>query len=947
MAEVLYLGKGRRPKGERDLRDPEDVGGEQDRNALTTGEPEHSLDSAENRRLHRQLLRWYYFERDRQATNRLEMAIDADFYDGLQWDPEDAAIVADRGQMPIVFNEVAPMCDWMIGTERRNRVDWRVLPRTEDDVQLADVKTKTLKYVADVNHSAFHRSRAFGEAVKAGLSFLDIGVRDDPTAEVVYDRWESWRQVLRDSTVQEMDTSEGRYIFRWRWVDVDIAKLMFPGRADVIDAGIEQLTHRSDPMGDDDEFGPTRVMDNGRYAAGQVWSSSSMYNEDATRPRIKLIECQFKMPAQVKMVDDGPFRGAFFDPRDRRLAELVGANQNSIIDKVAMRVHVAVFTESALLGLGPSIYRHNRFSLTPIWCYRRGADGEPYGMIRRVRDVQQDLNKRGSKAQWIMNTNQVFMDEGAVDDPEEIREEAQRPDGLLVGKAGKRLEIRRDTDQATGQFQLMTFDAQAIQKSGGVENENLGRQTNATSGEAIKARQLQGSVVTTEPFDGLRLAVQIHGEKALSLIEQFYTQQKVIRLTGARGQFDWVKINEPEVQPDGSVRWLNDITESAADFVVSETDYAGTLRQSMLDYMTQLAQKMPDPGLGLRVFIRALEFSDLPNKDDLAAELRRLIGDRDPNQEMTPEEKQAAEQQAQQQQEAMEVQRQTAIAAMQEQQAKVREVNARADELEAKAEAARMGDGGAGYEMQRQFDQELMKLREAFSNELERVGRELAKAQQQATEKITAVKADKDKAIEVARIQKASAEEVARIQAASDDKLSSLMDRFESLNDATLKKIEALDGKVKDGARDLDGKLKDVQCEAKAAVAAAPAAAPAPAAVAAPASPAAAAAPAPAPAATPASICRATRVHSSPRDSPASRAAATRLCTTSCSPANTSSYLFRLLPSMIASTVVPSSLAIACSDWPARARTVILDAGRRRFISLLSSGPGTPPVPNL
>lgn len=848
MAEVLYIGKGKRPKGERDLRDPEDVGGPRT-NELTTGKPPHRLDSAENRKWLRQLLRWFYFERDRQAANRLDMAIDADMYDGLQWDPEDAGIVVDRGQMPIVFNEVAPMCDWMIGTERRNRVDWRVLPRTEDDVQLADVKTKTLKYVADVNHSAFHRSRAFAEAIKSGLSYLDTGVRDDPTAEILYDRWESWRQVLRDSTVQEMDTSDGRYIFRWRWVDVDIAKMMFPDRADVIDAGIEQLSYRSDPMGDDDEFGPTRVMDNGRFAAGQIWSSSSMYNEDATRPRIKLIECQFKMPAQVKMVADGPFRGAFFDPRDQRLAQMVAANPASIIDKVAMRVHVAVFTESNLLALGPSIYRHNRFSLTPIWCYRRGADGEPYGMIRRVRDVQQDLNKRASKAQWLVNTNQVFMDEGAVDDIEETRDEAQRPDGVLVGKAGKRLEIRRDTDQATGQLQLMTLDAQAIQKSGGVENENLGRQTNATSGEAIKARQLQGSVVTTEPFDNLRLAVQIHGEKALSLIEQFYTQEKVVRLTGARGQFDWVKVNQPEVQADGSVRYLNDITESAADFVVSESDYAGSLRQSMLDYMTQIAQKMPDPGLGLRVFIRALEFSDLPNKDDLAAELRRLIGDRDPNQQMTPEEQQAAEEQARQQQEAMEVQRQTAIAAMQEQQAKVREVNARADELEAKAEAARMGgDGAAGFEMQRQFDRELMKLREAFSSELERVGLDLAKAQQEAREKITAVKADKDKAIEVARIQKASAEEVARIQAASDDKLASLMERFEALNDATLKKIEALDGKVKDGTRDLDGKIKDVQREAKAAVAPAPAAAPAAAAapVAAPAGAAPAAAPAPA-----------------------------------------------------------------------------------------------------
>jgi hypothetical protein len=138
-----------------------------------------------------------------------------------------------------------------------------------------------------------------------------------------------------------------------------------------------------------------------------------------------------------------------------------------------------------------------------------------------------------------------------------LRDEADRPDGLIIKKAGRELDIRRDTDAATGQIEMMQLAAQSIQKSAGVGNENLGRQTNAISGEAIKARQLQGSVVTTEPFDNLRLATQIQGEKQLSLVEQFYTEEKVIRLTGSRGALQWVRINQPEVQPDGSVRWIN------------------------------------------------------------------------------------------------------------------------------------------------------------------------------------------------------------------------------------------------------------------------------------------------------------------------------------------------------------------------------------------------------
>ena len=45
-------------------------------------EPEtqqHPLDSDKMRREHRQMLEWWYLEREKQSANRLEMAIDADF----------------------------------------------------------------------------------------------------------------------------------------------------------------------------------------------------------------------------------------------------------------------------------------------------------------------------------------------------------------------------------------------------------------------------------------------------------------------------------------------------------------------------------------------------------------------------------------------------------------------------------------------------------------------------------------------------------------------------------------------------------------------------------------------------------------------------------------------------------------------------------------------------
>lgn len=764
----------------------------------------HKLDAPEARAELRRLLEWFYFERERQSSNRLEMAMDADFYDGLQWDPEDAQALRDRGQMPLVFNEVAPMVDWLIGTERRSRVDWHVLPRTEDDVQMADVKTKVMKWIHDNNRIGFNRSRAFADAVKVGVGWVDSGARDDPSQDILYEKYEDWRNVLWDSMSYELDLSDARYVFRWRWVDEDIALMIAPDRQDAIrQATIDEQFHHDTSQEEDTWY---TLNDIQQQRSGHLYASGSGRITDARRRRVRLIECQYRKPARVTMVADGPMKGSIFNPSlDPALAQaLARAGGAPLVDKVMMRVHFALFTEAAMLKMGPSPFRHNRFTLTPIWCYRRGRDRMPYGVVRRVRDIQMDMNKRASKALFLLNSNQIIADEGATDDWNVLRDEADRPDGMIIKRSGKELLIRRDTDAATGQINMMTLDAQAIQKSAGISNENLGRQTNAVSGEAIKARQLQGSVVTTEPFDNLRLATQIEGEKLLSLAEQFYTEEKVVRLTGSKGAIEWVRVNQPEVQADGSVRFMNDVTATMADFVVSEQDYAGTLRQVMFDSLNQLATRLP-PEIALRMMTIAMEFSDLPNKDEIASQIRRMTGERDPDKPLTPEEQAQQAQQAQMQAEAIELQRRQAVTALEEQQAKVRELNARAAKLE--SEAAGVMTAGTP-EQDAELRTALDEVRRQGAEEIERLSDALRKTQAELANQTMRIDREANVREQVARIDADARIRVAEIQSASNDKLRALEERLGALSTG---REPAMDPAQEQGAGDVASMAESAQ----------------------------------------------------------------------------------------------------------------------------------------
>lgn len=740
--------------------------------------PPHPMDSDRAREVHRQLMAWLADERELQAENRLEMAIDADFYDGMQWKPEDAAEVEARGQMPLVFNEVAPMIDWMIGTERRSRVDAKVLPRAPDDVQLADVKTQVMKYFADVNGVQFKRSAAFAEAVKCGLSWIEDGVRDDPTKERIFKGHESWRNVLHDSrSIRDMDLSGCRYIFRWRDVDEDMALAMFPDRAEQV----RQAASDFAALNAEDEALEGWGMPLSAWGRRGRWRGSGGIGDvhaGGGRRVVRIYECQFRMPERVRMVESGQWRGVLVSPYDPAVSMALQSDPMlGIVDKVALRMYIAHFVPNAMLAMGAVPWRHNDFSLTPVWCYRRSRDGMPYGMVRRVRDIQQDLNKRASKASFLINANQIIADEGTTDDWEQLRDEANRPDGVLIKKRGSELVLRRDEGQAAGQIQLMSGHAAAIQRAGGVANENLGRQTNAVSGEAIKARQLQGSVVTTEPFDNLRQAVQLSGSKELSLIEQFVTEERVLRLLGSRGQIDWQKVNEPVMNADGSVSILNDITASRADFVVAEQDWAGTMRQVMFESLNALAQRVA-PEIAMRLLTMAFDYSDLPNHEEIADAFRRVTGERDPNKEMTPEE-QAQMQQAQQAQaEALEMQREDARLALEERRAKVRELMARAAELEAQAQQTAQGEN---------VKQQVMLARAQAQEEVERVSKQLV----HATGEIARLRAQAAGDVQRAQIAAQASIQVAQIHAASDARLQVLRDGLEAAAGALPQQQEA------------------------------------------------------------------------------------------------------------------------------------------------------------
>lgn len=637
------------------------------------GKKQHKLDRPFFDAQRRRLMGLYEDELDRQAENRIEQAIDADFYDNIQWRPEDAQTLKERGQVPLVYNVIASSVNWVLGTEKRGRTDYKILPRRKDASKPAERKTQLMKYLSDVNQTPFHRSRAFEDAVKTGIGWIETGVQEEDDGEPVFSSYESWRNILWDSACKEKDLKDCRYIFRTKWVDLDIAESIFPDRAGILrSSAASNRSYGIDADGDE-------AMDSQEDSLNGYTSVRNALN-GYRRNRVRLIECWFRRPVKKQRMIGGDFRGEIYDPENPAPGhtEEIEAGRAAPAPRTMMRMHVAVFCNTGMLWYGESPYRHNQFPFTPIWCYRRDRDGLPYGMIRNMRDIQEDINKRASKALYILSTNKVIMDEGAVDDLDDFKEEVSRPDAILVKKKGFELTINAERELSSAHLDLMSRSMMMIQTLSGVTDESMGRTTNATSGRAVLARQEQGSMTTAGIFDNLRFAVQIHGEKELSLIEQYFGEEKEFRITNMRGTPEYIKINDglPE----------NDIVRTKADFIISDADWRATVRQAQTEELFALLQQLAPvaPQIALVMLDLIVEGMDIVSRDEIVKRIRQVTGQRDPDaEEMTPEEKQAEMEKQQAAQQQAELQQRDAMATIAGKEAKAQRdmMAARKDEI--------------------------------------------------------------------------------------------------------------------------------------------------------------------------------------------------------------------------------------------------------------------------
>lgn len=166
---------------------------------------------------------------------------------------------------------------------------------------------------------------------------------------------------------------------------------------------------------------------------------------------------------------------------------------------------------------------------------------------------------------------------------------------------------------------LAALDSDDIKATTGHFDASLGERGPQESGEAIRARQLEGDVGSFEFMGNLAKALKFTGEILVDMIPKVYDTERTVRVLGLDGQEDFVKINAYD---EASEKKL-DLSAGRYDVSVTIGPSYSTQRREALQQLLEASEIMPlISTIAPDIILKNL---DVPGADELEKRIRKTL----------------------------------------------------------------------------------------------------------------------------------------------------------------------------------------------------------------------------------------------------------------------------------------------------------------------------------
>lgn len=563
-----------------------------------------------------------------------------EYYDGNQLDAAVLQAQKEKGIPPAIEPLIGPSIDSILGMESKNRTDWRVIPDTKDNSGDEVAEAQNLKLSQAERHSKADRacSDAYKSQISVGIGWVEVARNSDPFGYPYRCRSIHRNEMYWDFLSVEHDLSDARYIVRRKWTDAKIAELMFPDKSDLLKQsstgwrGVDMGELITTDGGTSTDLAMSMEMERG-------WSIEEQQWRDVEQGRVCLFEVWYRVWERAKVIKTPDSRVVEYDKSNPAhvLACKCGIETQ---DALITRMRVAIWCGPHKLSDNPSPYPHNNFPYIPFWGKREDRTGVPYGLIRGQMFLQDEVNARVSKMQWLLSSYRVTRTDGAVAYPDEVfRQVVARPDADIIlnpdamARAGAVFKVDRDAELNRQQYERLMDAREGIKRAAGVTDAFSGVDNRGQSGAALGTlveQSIQGLADINDNFAFARAEV---GDLLLSLIIEDTPENEVITITGNPIKGDkQITLNSPAIDPDTGMKYLtNDVQRVKLKVTLSEVPSTPSFRVQQLSSMTEAFKSMPTQ-YQAAALPHLLTLMDIPDKDDIIETVKRLSEQASPEQ---------------------------------------------------------------------------------------------------------------------------------------------------------------------------------------------------------------------------------------------------------------------------------------------------------------------------
>ena len=544
-----------------------------------------------------QLLKWLKQteESKPEVTYREVSAEDYNFYSGDQ-DTDEVKLALEAKKRPAtVYNEVKPKIDMLVGMAAQTKHETSVLPVGTEDEPLVELMGGTLKHFQKKIKIKRKELEVFDHTTKSGRSLLYFYIdKSNPFKPVIKSMRIEGRNFWYDPDAQEYDYSDARYLFIDKWLAKEEIEQFWP------------------------DFDASQAEQSGRQTDGPSFF-------DEAREKYRIVEGWYYKLIEVIY---------FINPMTEKVEWLIPSDFNKFVKTLREGIDIGEeepFTYTDMITSQKSFrkqYYYMIFSGTSklegdvsplnwegfpaVFCgaYKAYDTNSWFGAITAMKDPQRTLNTNRRQLIYLLQTlpkGTLMHEVGAVLNIEEYEERASDPNFHLEIAQGKFDKVKF-LQQPTISNIYSLFDDVCIQSMkdvSGAQDSLMGVQTSSREpGITVKARQETGIAVLYILFDNFRETRFNAGRLLMSLIQQYVTEETIVRIEGEKG----IQLLQINSQMNPQTEGFNDISAGEFDYTVSETTETMTIRaataQMLIDFNHNQPGTIPPDVL--------LDYVDLP-----------------------------------------------------------------------------------------------------------------------------------------------------------------------------------------------------------------------------------------------------------------------------------------------------------------------------------------------